>query len=179
MPVAGAISCALSGRTAPRPASAPRLLRVGFAARAADGRSYGFSRRDTFYGGLPVPGSRPGCFGNFRSRDIPCGTCGDCGGSARSPARLLAHRPAEVADGLAQGEIFAVGVNDRAGALETETPRSGVYIGCIDLHGNHLGQEHVVRTEGHHLPHAALDAHGRLFDDRRRTSRRRGPGRGS
>ena len=72
-----------------------------------------------------------------------------------------------MADGLAQGEIFAVGVNDRAGAFEAETPRSRVDIGGIDLHGDHLGQKHVVRTQLKHLPHAALDAHGRLFDDRR------------
>ena len=158
----------------PRVAGQPRARhqRRGFFAsglrRAADGRSYGFSRRDTFCGGLPVPGVCPGCFGNFRSRDIPRSRCGDCGGGARRPARLPAHRPAEVADGLAQGEIFAVGVNDRAGAFEAETPRSRVDIGGIDLHGDHLGQKHIVRTEGHHLPHAALDAHGRLFDDRRR-----------
>ena len=73
-----------------------------------------------------------------------------------------------MAERFAQCEIFAVGVDDRAGPFEAETARGRVDIIGIDLHGDHLGQKHIVRTEGHHLPHAALDAHGRLFDDRRR-----------
>ncbi|OKZ05048.1 MAG: hypothetical protein BHV65_00415 [Alistipes sp. 58_9_plus] len=60
-----------------------------------------------------------------------------------------------------------MGVDDRAGPFEAETARGRVDIIGIDLHGDHLGQKHVVRTQLKHLPHAALDAHGRLFDDRR------------
>ena len=72
-----------------------------------------------------------------------------------------------MAERFAQCEIFAVGVDDRAGPFEAETARGRVDIIGIDLHGDHLGQKHVVRTQLKHLPHAALDAHGRLFDDRR------------
>ena len=72
-----------------------------------------------------------------------------------------------MAERFAQREIFAVGVDDRAGPFEAETARGRVDIIGIDLHGDHLGQKHVVRTQFKHLPHAALDAHGRLFDDRR------------
>ena len=72
-----------------------------------------------------------------------------------------------MAERFAQREIFAVGVDDRAGPFEAETARGRVDIIGIDLHGDHLGQKHVVRTQLKHLPHAALDAHGRLFDDRR------------
>ena len=71
-----------------------------------------------------------------------------------------------MAERFAQREIFAVGVDDRAGPFEAETARGRVDIIGIDLHGDHLGQKHVVRTQLKHLPHAALDAHGRLFDDR-------------
>ena len=65
-----------------------------------------------------------------------------------------------MADGLAQGEIFAVGVDDRAGPFEAETARGRVDIIGIDLHGDHLGQEHVVRPERQHLPDTAFDVDG-------------------
>ena len=57
-----------------------------------------------------------------------------------------------MAERFAQREIFAVGVDDRAGPFEAETARGRVDIIGIDLHGDHLGQKHVVRTQLKHLP---------------------------
>lgn len=70
-----------------------------------------------------------------------------------------------MAEGLAQGEIFAVRIDDRLGALEAEAPRGGVDESFVGLDAHDLCQEHVVGAERQDLPHAALDVDGRFGDD--------------
>ena len=85
------------------------------------------------------------------------------------PFRLLlfAHGPPEVPESLAQGEVLAVRIDDRLGPFEAEAARRGIQVGIVRLDMHHLGEEHVVRTQRQDLPHAALDMHRGLSDDRR------------
>ena len=66
---------------------------------------------------------------------------------------------------LTQGEVVPVGIDDRIGAFEAETPRLGIKVGLVDLNADHLGQKQVMAAERHNLPDPAFDVHGRLFDN--------------
>ena len=75
-------------------------------------------------------------------------------------ARFLSYRTPEVANQSPKTEIFAVTIGQRASALQIQLPTLGVDKLLIHKHIDHLGQEHIVRTQRDNLPNSALYRHG-------------------
>jgi hypothetical protein len=78
---------------------------------------------------------------------------------------FLLHAPSELANVLAQPVVASVKVYERVAAVEGPTACGWVEKAVVGFDVHHIGNEHVVRAEGHDFLHAAFDAEGRLFDD--------------